>query len=198
MPENVSFLEDMTLNDKLIAVGYLDFFTYIFFFVSLFFFFIFFFIKTPPFDNVLVKRITLLLVSLIWFLLFFKLYFYIAILIWSTMLIALWKVRDEIQQYFLIKNYNKKEIWIEIDNWDFETNLMMWEDDWDIYNKIWLVQFFNQLFSLFAWIKTILHEKNESFFAILFLIYVFSIITLTGFIYLFFELFKTEYLFISN
>jgi len=197
--ESVSFLENLTLNDKLIAVGYLDFVIYFYFLISMVFLIFVMFIKTPPFDNKLIKRILLLLLTIVWFLLFFKFYFYIFVLLIISLWLSLWKVKDEIKQYFLIKNYHKKELDIDVSE-NLSTKIVMnWdEDSWDLYNKIWMIQFFNQLFSLFHWMKTIIQEKNEVFWIFLIIIYIFSLIALLVFAFLFWDLFETKYIFISN
>lgn len=195
--ETASFLQNLTLNDKLIAITYLDFSIYFYFFISLALFITVFFLKKPPFDNILIKRILLLIISIIWSLLFFKMYFYIFLLIISTIWLSLWKVRDEIKQYFLIKNYNKKDLDINLSE-DISTKITMEENDEELYNKIWLIQFFNQLFWIFIWIKNIIFAKNEMFWIYLRIIFIFSFISILIFFFLFLNLFETKYIFISQ
>ena len=124
-------------------------------------------------------------------------YFYIFLLIISTIWLSLWKVRDEIKQYFLIKNYNKKDLDINLSE-DISTKITMEENDEELYNKIWLIQFFNQLFWIFIWIKNIIFAKNEMFWIYLRIIFIFSFISILIFFFLFLNLFETKYIFISQ
>jgi len=197
--KTASFLQELTLNDRLIAATYLDFTIYFYFIISLTLFVTIFFMKNPPFDNVLIKRIILLIVSIVWSLLFFKLYLYILLLLITTIWLSLWKVRDEIHQYFLIKNYSKKDLDITISE-ELTNKIVVWEnaEENELYNKIWLIQFFNQLFWIFTWMKNIILAKNENFWIYLKLIFLFSFISSLLYFYLFLELFETKYIFISK
>ena len=197
--ETPSFLQGLTLNDKLIAATYLDFTIYFYFIISLSLFFAVFFMKKAPFDNLLIKRVVLGIVSIIGFLLFFKLYFYMLLLLIITIWLSLWKVREEISQYFLIKHYSKKDLNITISE-ELTTKIIVGKDadENELYNKIWLIQFFNQLFWIFTWIKDIILAKNKILWIYLKLIFIFSFLSsLLGF-YLFLELFETKYIFISK
>jgi len=151
--------ENLSQNWMLIAQSYLSPWVYFFFVLSVILLLFFWLTNKPPFNEPLVKRVTLLIVSILWFLLFFWQYTYI----WYVLVILIWlwlfKIRDELKQFFLINSYKKKELKMTLSQDSQETDVFVvwWKSN--IYWSLSFLQFFGDLKDITDKIKLFVEKK---------------------------------------
>jgi len=186
--------ENLSQNWMLIAQSYLSPWVYFFFVLSVILLLFFWLTNKPPFNEPLVKRVTLLIVSILWFLLFFWQYTYI----WYVLVILIWlwlfKIRDELKQFFLINSYKKKELKMTLSQDSQETDVFVvwWKSN--IYWSLSFLQFFGDLKDITDKIKLFVEKKMNILSIYLVYINLLMFILLLILWILSYDLFSTQYI----
>lgn len=194
--ETPGLLEGLNTTSIRIATLYLDYIIYFYFLISLIVFFFVARLRTEPFNKSLVKYITLTIISTIGLLLFFKEYLYILYLVIAIILFLILKVRTEIRQFFLVLNYKRKEL--KIDLWELEKLSAALEKADNIYSRFSFVSFFVEANKSFNKNMTLLIYVNDKVFPIFLYLTFFSFFVLIILFYALGLIYETQYLLFDN
>lgn len=186
--------ENLSQNWMLIAQSYLSPWVYFFFVLSVILLLFFWLTNKPPFNEPLVKRVTLLIVSILWFLLFFWQYKYIWYVLVGLIWLWLFKIKDELKQFFLINSYKKKELKMSLSQDSQETDVFVvwWKSN--LYWNLSFFQFFGDIKDMTDKIKLFVEKRLNIFSIYLVYINLLMFILLIILWILSYDLFSTQYI----
>lgn len=186
--------EWLSQNAALIAQGYLDPSVYFFFVFSIILFLFFWLTKKPPFDKPLIKRATLLFISILWLLLFFWKFIYIVYMLLLLVLLGLYQIKDELKQLILINTYKKKEFKVSLWKETEETDVLIIWSKSNIYSSFWFLQILWDLKELWDKIRYFFEKKLNILFVYLVYLNIIIFLFLVILILLSYDLFSTQYI----